>query len=108
MPRKINDIEHRLFENIFNHAHNGIAIVGLDGRWVKVNQGVLTLLGYSEEEIYGMTFQDITHKDDVEIDISYLRQLLEGRIDHYEIEKRYFHKKVRSFGCCCRFRSKWT
>lgn len=93
MSTRIESIKDKLFENIFNHAHNGIAIVDLDGSWVKVNQSVLNLLGYSEHELYQMTFQDITHKDDLELDLSYHKQLLEGEIDSYQIEKRYFHKK---------------
>lgn len=93
MPKKIESIKHKLFENIFNHAHNGIAIIGLDGKWVKVNQSVLDMLGYTEDEMYETTFQDITHKDDFELDMRHHHQLLEGRLDRYQIEKRYFHKK---------------
>lgn len=93
MPKKIESIKDKLFEYIFHHAHNGIAIVGLDGHWIKVNQSLLDMLGYTEEEMYGMTFQELTHKDDLETDMKKLHQLLEGRINRYQIEKRYFHKK---------------
>jgi PAS domain S-box-containing protein len=93
MSKKIESIKDTLFETIFNHAHNGIAIVGLNGNWVKVNQSLLDMLGYTETEMYGMSFQDITHKDDLAMDMKNLHQLLEGRIKRYQIEKRYFHKK---------------
>ena len=93
MSKKIESIKDTLFETIFNHAHNGIAIVGLKGNWVKVNQSLLDMLGYTETEMYDMSFQDITHKDDLETDMKNLHQLLEGVIKRYQIEKRYFHKK---------------
>ncbi len=92
MPSQLLKIKDKLFENIFDHAPNGIAIVGLDFRWVKVNQSLMDLLGYSEEEFYTMTFPDITHKNDVAADMELLGQLLRGEIDRYQIEKRYFHK----------------
>ncbi|TDU42866.1 PAS domain S-box-containing protein [Gelidibacter sediminis] len=92
MPTQIVNIKDQLFENIFDHAPNGVAIVGLDFRWVKVNQSLMDLLGYSEEEFYAMTFPDITHKDDVAADMELLGQLLNGAINRYQIEKRYFHK----------------
>lgn len=92
MPSHLVHIKDKLFENIFDHAPNGIAIVGLDFRWVKVNQSLMDLLGYSEQEFYTMTFPDITHKDDLDSDMKQLGQLLNGDVDRYQIEKRYFHK----------------
>lgn len=93
MPIHLPLVKQELFENIFNNAPNGIAIVGLDFSWVKVNQSLMNLLGFSEEEFYAMTFPDITHKDDLDADMEQLGQLLRGEIESYQIEKRYFHKK---------------
>ena len=92
MPEHLSSVKDALFENIFNNAPNGIAIVGLDFRWIKINQSLMDLLGYPEEEFYAMTFNDITHKDDQDLDMLYLGQLLEQDISSYQIEKRYFHK----------------
>lgn len=95
MARNLAKVRDRIFESIFNHASNGIAIVALDFRWVKVNQSLMDLLGYSEEEFYAMTFNDITHKDDLNLDMVQLGNLLAGEIEDYQIEKRYFHKTGR-------------
>lgn len=92
MPTHLVNIKDKLFENIFENAPNGIAIVGLDYRWVKVNRSLIELLGYSETEFYSMKFPDITHKDDVDGDIEQLNKLLNRDIESYQIEKRYFHK----------------
>jgi two-component system sporulation sensor kinase A len=50
------------------------------------------ILGYSESELNNMTFQEITHPEDLEPDILYLTELLEGKRDSYQMEKRYIHK----------------
>jgi len=74
----------------FEHAPIGKAIVQLDGRWRQVNPAVTRLLGYSEQKLLSMTFQDITHPDDLDLDLGHLGQLVDGEIDSYQIEKRYF------------------
>ncbi|WP_158845118.1 sensor histidine kinase [Algibacter sp. L1A34] len=83
---------HKLFENIFNYAMGGLAIVGMRGEWIKVNDSIVKYLGYSKEELYEKTFQDITHKDDLYKDLGAMRALLRGDISNYTIEKRYFHQ----------------
>lgn len=92
MPTHLVNIKDKLFENIFENAPNGIAIVGLDYKWVKVNHSLMQLLGYSEIEFYAMRFPDITHKDDVDVEIEQLNKLVNRDIKSYRIEKRYFHK----------------
>lgn len=93
MPNHFQKVEGELFNNIFQYANGGIAIVGLDGKWVKVSQSVVEFLGYSEKELYEINFQKITHRDDLNVDLNLMYQLLEGKIEKYQIEKRYFHKK---------------
>nr|WP_321222087.1 PAS domain S-box protein [uncultured Psychroserpens sp.] len=92
MSKKLSLVKEELFENIFTHAHGGIAIVSLEGNWVKVNKSVCKLFGYSEEELYNYSFQELTHRDDLDADLNHMQQLLDGDIDNYQIEKRYFHK----------------
>lgn len=81
------------FRNAFENASIGMAIVSLDGHWVKVNPALFQIIGYSSEELLALTFQDITHPDDLELDLSYVHQLLAGTISNYQMEKRYFHKQ---------------
>lgn len=92
MGTNLAKVKDKIFENIFSHASNGIAIVALDFRWVKVNQSLMDLLGYSEDEFYNMTFNDITHKEDLQKDMLQMSRLIDGEIEDYKIEKRYFHK----------------
>ena len=81
------------FRSAFDSAAIGMALVALDGRWLKVNPALCEIVGYAEEELLATTFQAITHPDDLDTDLDYVRQLLEGKIRSYEMEKRYFHKQ---------------
>ncbi len=81
-----------LFKYAFENAPIGKALVALDGRFLKINRSLVNILGYSEEELLKKTYQEITHPDDQDIQLSYTQQLLAGEIQNYQIEKRYFHK----------------
>ncbi len=80
------------FEKTFENSAVGMALVGLDGSWVSVNKGLCNSLGYTQDELLKLTFQDITHPDDLDLDLKLLRQVIKGEISTYQIEKRYFHK----------------
>ena len=81
------------FRRAFEDASVGMAIVSLGGYWVKVNSAVCQIVGYSQPELLRLTFQDITHADDLEIDLAHVHQLLAGEISIYQMEKRYLHKQ---------------
>ncbi len=85
------------FRATFELAAVGIAHVGLDGRWIRVNRRLCGILGYSEQELEGLTFQSITHPDDLRSDLEHLDRLLLGEIDTYAMEKRYYRKDGAPF-----------
>jgi diguanylate cyclase (GGDEF)-like protein/PAS domain S-box-containing protein len=68
-----------------------MALVGIDGRLLRVNRALCEIVGYSEEDLLEKTFQDITHPDDLEADLEYFRRMLAGEIRTYQMEKRYLH-----------------
>ena len=76
----------------FDNAAVGIAHVGLDGRWLRCNDALCALTGYSREELLTKTFTEITHPDDVEPDWSAVRRLVADEIETFSIEKRYIRK----------------
>lgn len=80
------------FRGVFEHSPIGMAIVSLDGRWLDVNGAICEILGYGEEELERLTFQDITHPDDLQQDLAYVEELIAGKIRSYQMEKRYFRK----------------
>jgi diguanylate cyclase (GGDEF)-like protein/PAS domain S-box-containing protein len=81
-----------IFHKTFNLAAVGIARVALDGSWLEVNESICEIVGYTKAELLNLTFQDITHPDDLNIDLEYVQQILAGSIPTYRLEKRYFHK----------------
>ncbi|CEK11652.1 GGDEF domain-containing protein [Legionella hackeliae] len=91
MNNSLEESESR-FRCAFNSAAIGMAIISLEGRWLKVNEALSEIVGYSEKELLQTDFQSITYPDDLDLDLSYVRQLLAGDIKFYHMEKRYIHK----------------
>ncbi|WP_437719470.1 PAS domain S-box protein [Sorangium sp. So ce448] len=83
------------FRLSFEHAPIGKAIIGLDGRFIRVNRAYCEIVGYAADELSKLRFQDITHPDDVDIDVSLVEQLRRGEIPRYQLAKRYIHKDGR-------------
>jgi PAS domain S-box-containing protein len=80
------------FHRAFNNAPIGIAIVALDGHYMAVNFSMSTIVGYSQDELLKMSFQDIAHPGDLADYLISDRQLLGGEASSYQMEKRYLHK----------------
>ncbi|MEO6117572.1 MAG: diguanylate cyclase [Methylotenera sp.] len=80
------------FREIIEYAPIGMTIVSLEGKFIKVNQGLCNIVGYDNDELLKLTFQEITHPDDLSIDLEYLHQLLDDKINSYQMEKRYIRK----------------
>ncbi|MEO5377103.1 MAG: PAS domain S-box protein [Magnetococcus sp. DMHC-6] len=80
------------FRSAFENATHGMSLLSPDGRFLKVNQAFCDIVGYSDEELLNKDFQRLTHPDDLEIDLAYLRQTLAGTISNFHREKRLFHK----------------
>lgn len=80
------------FRSIFELASIGIALVAPDGGWMRVNGALCDILGYSERELLGLTFQDITWHEDLDADLGLLARLQRHEIRRYQMEKRYVRK----------------
>ena len=80
------------FLGTFENAAVGIAHIGLDCRWLRVNAKLCEITGYPREELLTKTFLDITHPDDLDADMANVRAMLDGEIPSYSIEKRYIRK----------------
>jgi diguanylate cyclase (GGDEF)-like protein/PAS domain S-box-containing protein len=82
----------RRWQLAFEHSPVGTALVDQDGQLAQVNDALIELLGYSRAELNARTFADITHPDDVDVDLQLFAELLEGHRESFEIEKRYVHR----------------
>jgi len=78
------------FHHAFDFAPIGMALVSLTGAWIRVNRMLCEMLGYEMKDFLNKTFQDITYPDDLDLDLSQMNMLLEGKIPAYSMEKRYY------------------
>jgi diguanylate cyclase (GGDEF)-like protein/PAS domain S-box-containing protein len=83
------------FRGAFDHAAIGMALVAPDGRFLLVNHALCHLLGYTQEELLATTFHALTHPDDLASDVAQISALLEGRVNGYQMEKRYIRRDGR-------------
>ncbi len=88
-PATVDLLGERRFELALAHSPIGMAVVGLDGSFLRTNRALRAILGYSRRTLENLTFQDITHPDDLDSDLAFVRECLEGRRRSYRMDKRY-------------------
>ncbi len=81
-----------LYRSTFDLAAVGIAHVSPNGRWLRVNDKLCKIVGYSQEELLKIKFQDITHPDDLPADLVETEKLRTGALKTFSMEKRYIRK----------------
>jgi PAS domain S-box-containing protein len=81
------------FRSAFDAAAVGMGMSTPEGRWLRVNPALCDILGYSEDELLQMSWQEITFPDDLASDLWQLAKLHAGEIDAFQMEKRYIHKR---------------
>ncbi|MDQ9169754.1 PAS domain S-box protein [Oxalobacteraceae bacterium R-40] len=81
-----------LFRNAFTHSAIGMALVGLDGRWLDVNPSLCQIVGYTKEELLELAIHNITHPDDLNSNLKIIDRLRTGEINKLDYEKRYVRK----------------
>lgn len=84
------------FRATFANASVGIAHVGLDGRWLRVNPRYCQILGFDPDQLASLRYQDLTSPTDLLQDAAAARALLDGRLEIYETEKRYLRNDGRT------------
>ncbi|MAD46631.1 MAG: hypothetical protein CMI02_09720 [Oceanospirillaceae bacterium] len=90
--RKLRE-QRKAYDELFELAYVGICKVSLGGRFLRINQHLCELLGYSREEMMELCFQDITHEEDLQEDVENVNRLLQGTTASYSMEKRYINSR---------------
>jgi diguanylate cyclase (GGDEF)-like protein/PAS domain S-box-containing protein len=80
------------FRSAFDYAPIGIGLLNSAGNWLKVNQALTGILGYSEHELLKMDFQSVTLPEDLGRSLVKVHQLLSGSVATCQMEQRYIHK----------------
>jgi PAS domain S-box-containing protein len=78
------------FRSSFEYGPIGVAILGMNGAWLRVNPALCKMFGYSEADLLVADFQTFTHPDDLGSEMKLLNRMLDGVIQTYQLEKRYF------------------
>lgn len=81
------------FELVFEQGPTGMAMLSLEGRWMRVNQALVEITGYTSEALSTKSLQEVTYPDDRSNDIEDLRDLIAGELSDYRVEKRLFHAR---------------
>jgi PAS domain S-box-containing protein len=80
------------FRATFEQAPIGIAHIAPDGHFLRVNRKLCDLVGYEPDELQGMSFQQITHPEDLRADEELIQRMLSGELETYNREKRCCHQ----------------
>jgi diguanylate cyclase (GGDEF)-like protein/PAS domain S-box-containing protein len=95
MPNMKNEQIFRGFEEGFEHAPIGMAVLTPDLQWIRINQQFCDLLGYSHEELWGMRCDDVVRPEDREKVLSFRQKMLSGECQAAKVETCYVCKDGR-------------
>ncbi len=84
-----------MYHLIFDLASIGMAVMGLDGRYLRVNTALCKTLGYSDQELLGLTQQTITYEADLAVSMALVNKLLDEGQPYAQVKKRYVAKNGR-------------
>ncbi len=94
---QIIETSQRRFKAVFDHHPVGISVANKDNIIIEANQLLVQMLGYTKEELIGLSFVDITHPEDRTSNKERLLKLIEGDIEYISFEKRYLRKDGSHF-----------
>lgn len=82
----------QVFKSVFDYSPTGIALLSLDGQWLDVNASLLDTLGYTHEEMSGMSARTLIHPDDLNRAMEQIQQICDRKVNSYRAERRYRHR----------------
>lgn len=80
------------FKSYFKNGSVGMSVSSPGKGWIELNQKFCQMLGYSKEELIGINWMDLSHPDDLQANLDLFNQALEGKIDSYQMDKRFIRK----------------
>ncbi len=92
LPQQNFSSAYDVLDRVFNNTYNGIAVVSMDGNWLKINDSVCDIFGYTRPELFNMDIDNMVFIEDLGVHEKKYEKLIHGKIDKYRIKQRYFHK----------------
>jgi PAS domain S-box-containing protein len=96
------------FRTVFDKGPLGVALVGADYRFLRVNGRMCQILGYERDELTRLSFPEVTHPEDLDRDLAQAARLFAREIDSYQVEKRYITKQGGTVWACLTASFIWT
>jgi PAS domain S-box-containing protein len=87
----------QIFKHCFENANVGVCLVEPEGDFIKVDNRMVEIFGYSKQEFEGMNVADVSHPEDIAISLDVQRRVKVGKIESTVFQKRYIHKKGHMF-----------
>lgn len=91
-PRPVGQQNEQRWRIVFENSAIGIVMADFTGRIIAANSAFRNMLGYTESELYKLTFLDVTYEEDRKVNLELVRELEKGKRQHFQIEKRYRRK----------------
>ena len=89
--QELRDSEER-FRTMYEEGRMGVVLTNKSMLFERVNPAFCAMLGYTEEELVGKSFRDVTHPDHVAADVEHVKALIQGKSDVYTTDKRYIRR----------------
>ncbi len=80
------------FKHYFEAGAVGMSVSTAEKKWIEVNQRLCQMLGFTREELLGLTWADVSHPGDLDANLDLFQQVIDGKIDSYELDKRFKRK----------------
>jgi PAS domain S-box-containing protein len=91
LPRSHQENEQR-WRAVFENSNISMMMADFEGRIFAANRAFRNLLGYTDSELYNLTFLDVTYEEDRKTNLELIRELAAGTRQHFQFEKRYYRK----------------
>lgn len=86
-------LNHALMEQAFGSSPIGMALIDIEGKFLRVNRILCDMCGYQESELLHQPTFKFTHPDDVNVDKEFICKLINRELERFEVHKRYYHKE---------------
>jgi PAS domain S-box-containing protein len=86
------NLSRKEFQSYFENGSVGLSVSSPGRGWIELNQKFCQMLGYTKDELIGINWMELSHPDDLQANLVLYNQAMEGKIDRYQMDKRFIRK----------------
>ena len=80
------------FQGYFEMGSLGMCVTSVEKGWLAVNERLCQMLGYTKAELSKFAWAELTHPDDLGVDLQFFEEVMAGKRERYELDKRFIRK----------------